>query len=178
MTVNWTKVGAWFNSNKHHFIALIVVVVSFALMFAGKVEGEDNGSIRQALIEFAAWLMRNRLGVGAVLLVIGLAAVYVPRQWFVDHIVNGWSWRVAGCYTVGLLLGTAAMMTTLWLGEGLAWTKVVAVLYFLAIAGLSALAAHWKATWDAPSFAYLGWVAVLMALVPAWVALTQLAAKV
>lgn len=178
MKIDWTKVGAFFSRNSHHFVAAVVVVISGLLMFAGPADGEDNGSVRQALIDAAKWLVRNRLLVGVLVLVAGLVAAYVPRAWFHRNIVQGWSWRVAGCYAAGLLLGTAAMVTTLWLGDGLAWTKFVAVAYFLAIAVLAALAAHWKATWTAPSFAYLGWVAVLMALVPAWVAITQLAAKI
>jgi len=178
MKIDWTKVGAFFSSNKHHFIALIVVLASFVLMFAGQVEGEESGSVRQAIIDAGKWLLRNRLLVGFLVLVGGLVAVYVPRAWFHTNIVQGWSWRVAGCYVAGLLLGTGAMVTTLWLGDGLAWTKFVAVAYFLGIATLTALAAHWRAGWDAPSFAYLGWVAVLMALVPAWIAITQLAGKI
>lgn len=178
MGINWTNVGLWFGRNKHHFVAAVVVLFCMVLMFAGTVEGEQEGSIRQALIDAAKWMLRNRLAVGFVLLVIGLTAVYVPKQWFHTNIVQGWSWRVAGCYAAGLLLGTAATMTTLWIGDGLAWTKFVAVMYFLAIAVVAALAAHWRATWAAPSYAYLGWIAVLMLLVPAWVALTQLAGKI
>jgi predicted MFS family arabinose efflux permease len=178
MKIDWTKVGAWLAANKRHFVAAVVVLFCGTLMFAGSVEGEPEASIRQALVEAGKWLLRNRLLVGFVLLVVGLVAVYVPWSWFDKNIVKGWSWRVAGCYTVGLLFGTAAMITTLWLGDGLAWTRVVAVMYFFAIAGLSALAAHWRATWTAPSFAYLGWVAVLMLIVPAWVAITQLATKI
>jgi len=178
MKIDWTKVGAFFTNNKHHFVAAVLVLASGFMMFAGQVEGEESGSIRQAVIDASKWVMRNRLVVGFLMLVAGLVAVYVPRSWFHRNIVQGWSWRVAGCYATGLLLGSAAMATTLWLGDGLAWTKFVAVAYFLAIATVTALAAHWRAGWDAPSFAYLGWAAVLMMLVPAWVAITQLAAKI
>jgi hypothetical protein len=178
MSIDWKKVGAFFSDNKHHFIAVVLVVLFGLMMFAGTVEGEDNSTARQAVIDAAKWVTKNRLVAGFLGLTVSLVAVYIPRDWFSKNIIQGWSWRVAGCYAVGLLLGSAAMMTTLWLGDELQWTRFVAVAYFLGIAVLTALAAHWRAGWEAPSFAYLGWAAVLMALVPAWVAITQLAGKI
>ncbi len=178
MKVDWTKVGAFVTANKHHFLAVAVALFAGLLMFAGAAEGDQPTSIGQWIVDAGKWVVKNRQVVGLVLLVVGLAAVYTPRAWFHATIVQGWSWRVAGCYTVGLLLGTAVTLTTLYLGDGWAYVKVVAILYFLAIAGLSALAAHWQPAWTAPSFGYLGFVAVFMAMVPAWIAITQAARSV
>lgn len=178
MKIDWTKIGAWFAGNKHHFLAVAVALFACLLMFAGSTEGEQSTTLGQWIKDAGHWMVKNRQVVGLVLLVLGLAAVYTPRAWFHAHIVQGWSWRVAGCYAVGLMLGTAAMMTTLYLGDGWAYVKLVAVLYFVAIAGLSALAAHWQPTWTAPSFGYLGFIALFMAMVPAWIMVTQAARSV
>lgn len=178
MSINWTKVEAFFNNYRHHLIAIAVVVFGSMLMFAGKVEGEEQGILAAALVDAGRFLLRNRQIAGLFLVVLGLAAVYTPRAWFTKNIVNGWSWRVGGCYLAGAVLGTAAMLTTIHLGEGWAYAKLAGVLYFVAIVGMAAMAAHWDpATHAAPSFGYLGWMAGFMALVPAWMFLISLVNK-
>lgn len=173
--MTWSWVGA---VAPHVPVALSGLVMLAVLTSTWDQGGEQGESPARAV---ARWVWHNAQPLSFALFALTVAYTYTPwaraLQWLRSAATTGWTWRILGLYAAGLAAGTAALLACLELGGGSRWMVYAGVLNMVAVVSVFALAAHWQPEWETPPVSVGAWAAGLMLLVPAWLALCNLATK-